>query len=284
MAFLDHIRRCNAHSLADFVPFHVGAIKVGWIRRPLSLELRRFGALFHVFEDLVHLNPDLRTPADRTAAVAEAIAALVEDGLVDRSRGEFYPVIARPGAEPLFDIDRGAATHFGIVNRGFHLNGVVGEGAGARMWVARRAPTKTTYPGKLDNMVAGGHPSGISARQNLIKECAEEAGIPETLAARAVPVSMVSYTMEVPQGLRRHAFWAYDLAVPAEFVPQPIDGEVEGFTLMPADEVAGIVETSDAFKYNCSLVIIDWLMRTGRIDPEHPDYLDLAIGLHQPWP
>ena len=87
MAFLDHVRFCNTYTLADFVPFRVGTARVGWIRRPLSLELRRFGALFHVFEDLVHLDPDLRTPGDRTKAVADAVAALAEDGLIGRRRG-----------------------------------------------------------------------------------------------------------------------------------------------------------------------------------------------------
>lgn len=284
MAFLDHIRRCNAYSLADFVPFHVGPAKIGWVRRSLSLELMRFGSLFHVFEDLVHLEPNLRTPADRTAAVGEALAALVEDGLVSRLRGEMYPVMERPGGEVLFEMDRGAVTEFGIVNRGFHLNGLVGTGPQTRMWVARRALTKSTYPGMLDNMVAGGHPSGLTAYENLLKECAEEAGIPAAIAAQAVPVSMVSYTMEVPSGLRRHAFWAYDLQVPEDFTPVAVDGEVHEFMLMPVEEVARIVETGEAFKYNCSLVVIDWLMRTGRIDPEHPDFLDLSVGLHQPWP
>lgn len=284
MAFLDHVRLCNTYSLADFVPFRVGPAKVGWIRRPLSLELRRFGGLFHVFEDLVHLEPELRTPEDRTRALADAVAALAEDGLVGGLRGEAYPAMERPGGEILFEIDRGAVTEFGIVNRGFHLNGLVGEGGDTRMWVARRSLTKTTFPGKLDNMVAGGHPSGLSAHENLLKECAEEAGMPAALAARAVPVSMVSYTMEVPEGLRRHAFWSYDLQVPEDFVPVPVDGEVHDFTLMPVEETARIVETTDEFKYNCNLVVIDWLMRTGRIDPEHPDYLELSVGLHQPWP
>ncbi|HEY9569208.1 MAG TPA: DUF4743 domain-containing protein [Thalassobaculum sp.] len=284
MAFLDHIRACNAYSLADFVPFHVGTARVGWIRRPFSLELMRFGTLFHVFEDLVHLEPDLRTPADRTAAVADALAALAEDGLTERLRGEMYPVIERLGAEPLFDMDRGAVTAFGIANRGFHLNGLVGAGDATRMWIARRALDKTTYPGKLDNMVAGGHPAGLTPLQNLLKECAEEAGLPEALARRARPVSMVSYTMEVPEGLRRHAFWAYDLDVPASFVPEPVDGEVDSFTLLPVDAVAGLVEGSDDFQYNCNLVIIDWLMRSGRIDAEHPDFHEIAVGLHQPWP
>src|SRR3546814_12672169 len=107
-----------------------------------------------------------------------------------------YPVIERLGAEPLFDMDRGAVTAFGIANRGFHLNGLVGAGDAPRMWIARRALDKTTYPGKLDNMVAGGHPAGLTPLQNLLKESDEEAGLPEAPARRAPPGSGVRDTEE----------------------------------------------------------------------------------------
>jgi hypothetical protein len=145
MAFLDHIRHCNAHDLSDFVPFHVGPARVGLMRRAFSLELRRFGTLFHVFEDLVHLEPRLTTPEARTDAVDEAVRALSADGILGRPRDEPYPVIETFASEPVFDIDRSAATAFGIINRGFHLNGVVGNGSDARMWVARRAWDKCLF-------------------------------------------------------------------------------------------------------------------------------------------
>src|SRR3546814_15098020 len=98
-----------------------------------------------------------------------------------------YPVIERLGAEPLFDMDRGAVTAFGIANRGFHLNGLVGAGDATRMWIARRALDKTTYPGKLENMVAGGHPAGLLPLQNLLKECTEEDGLPGARALGRAP-------------------------------------------------------------------------------------------------
>lgn len=284
MAYLDHIRRCNAHDMRDFVPFRFREARIGWVRRGFSLELRRFPGLFHVFEDLVHLEPTLASAGDRTEAVAGALETLASDGVIGPLRGEPYPVLERPGDEPLFEMDRRATTAFGVVNMGFHLNGLVGDGDGARMWLARRAPDKTTYPNMLDNLVAGGQPAGISPAENVVKECAEEAGIPETLARRAIAVSATSYTMEVPEGLRRHAMWCYDLDVPADFRPEPVDGEVGSFELRPVDEVAEIVETSEDFKYNCNLVVIDWLIRSGRIGPEHPDYLDLCLGLRSPWP
>ena len=46
------------------------------------------------------------------------------------------------------------------------------------MWIGRRARDKPTFPGMLDNFVAGGQPIGIGLMDNLIKEAAEEAGVP----------------------------------------------------------------------------------------------------------
>ena len=45
---------------------------------------------------------------------------------------------------------------------------------GLCLWVARRSVNKPNWPGKLDHIVAGGQPYGISVMENVIKECEEE--------------------------------------------------------------------------------------------------------------
>ena len=50
---------------------------------------------------------------------------------------------------------------------------------------------------------------------------------------------------------------------------------------MPWERVAEIVRDTDEFKFNCNLVIIDFLIRHGLITPDHPDYLALAAGLRR---
>ena len=50
-----------------------------------------------------------------------------------------------------------------------------------KIWVPKRAKTKQTWPGYLDNSVAGGLPSGLSPFECLVKEVMEEASIPEDL-------------------------------------------------------------------------------------------------------
>ncbi len=67
--------------------------------------------------------------------------------------------------------------------------------------------------------------------------------------------------------------------MPPGFVPANRDGEISEFFLWPLDKVIETVRDSDDFKFNCSLVIIDFLIRRGFIEPDHPDYLELLSGL-----
>jgi hypothetical protein len=149
------------------------------------------------------------------------------------------------------------------------------------LWIGTRARDKLVAPGKLDNLVAGGQPVGLGLTENLIKECAEEADIPEALARQARAVGAITYAMAVPEGLRADTLFVYDLALDPSFVPRNTDGELESFALWPAQLVAERVRTTDDFKFNVNLVIIDFLIRHGLLPPEHPEYLDLVFGLHR---
>lgn len=84
------------------------------------------------------------------------------------------------------------------------MNGYVEHGDGRKeMWVARRSKSKPTWPGKLDHIVAGGQPYGLSPSENMVKECEEEAGIDGAIAKHAVPVGAVSYCSKQKNGLKR---------------------------------------------------------------------------------
>ena len=126
-----------------------------------------------------------------------------------------------------------------------------------------------------------GQPIGIGLKENLIKECAEEAAIPRDLAERAIPVGAISYTHEMEDGLKPDVQFVYDLELPGDFVPHNTDGELEDFYLWPIEQVAETVRDTTEFKFNCNLVIIDFLVRHGLIPPEDPDYLDIVAGLHR---
>ena len=280
MSFLDRINQCKAPDLSAYLPFIVGGEVVGYVKPDFAAALKDYPDTFVCGDESVALNEHLSGPDNRTAAVGEVLEALMQRGDLPGWRGEKYKVATSFSAPTLFDIERAAVAPFGIIGYGVHLNGVVLTDDGLSMWIARRSLSKPTGPGKLDQIVAGGQPGGISLKDNLLKECAEEAAIPAIIAAASVPVGAISYVTERPEGLRRDVLFNYDLALPADFRPDNTDGEVEDFQLMELDAVAARVGEGEDFKFNCSLVVIDFLMRHGYIEADHPDYIDLINGLH----
>ena len=46
-----------------------------------------------------------------------------------------------------------------------------------------------------------------------------------------------------------------------------------------AETLFGIVDGTDDFKFNCNLVLIDFFIRHGMLDPDHADYVAIAKGL-----
>jgi hypothetical protein len=285
VAYGDHVAVCDAHDLADFVAFEAAGEGVGWIPRPLARRLAGFADVFEVAGGTVRLARGLADAKARTRALADVVAVLRAEGRVPLWRDEAYAVAAEPGGRLLFEIERGAAALFGVRARGVHVNGFVrGDDGGLSLWIARRSATASVAPGALDNMVAGGLPAGLTIPENLAKECAEEAAIPAELSALARPVGEIAYTMAREGGLRRDTLFCFDLALPAAFRPRNMDGEVAEFRLLPALEVAKIVEESDAFKFNCNLVIIHFLLRHGLIGPDHPEHPALSARLLGPPP
>lgn len=281
MSLLDHIKACNTYRAADFRPLLLGAVRIGWVRHDNAAALRRFPAIFAVADDAVTLTASGGFEA-LSDAVDRVIEALVDEGRIEKWRHEDFAVVPRWGEKPLFKLDRGAVGFFGIRSYGVHLNGVRRDADALRLWIGRRAGDKKVAPNKLDNMVAGGIGHGHGLVETLIKEAAEEAALPEALAARAMPVGALTYRMANAAGMREDVLFVFDLDIPADFTPRNTDGEIAAFHLMPARDVVERVRASDEFKFNVNLVIIDFALRYGLITPEEPDYLDVVTGLRAP--
>jgi isopentenyldiphosphate isomerase len=279
MAFLDRIRECNAHDLANFRPFIVAGQRVGWVRHAFADMLAEFDDVFDVVREAVRLSDRYGDFDARSAALDRVVRTLESRKVIKGRRDEFYPISTGFAAKPLARIERAAIPPFGIRAYGVHMNGYVRKADGIHMWIGRRAKGKHTYPGMLDNTVAGGQPMGIGLLDNLVKECQEEAAIPEALARRAMPVGAITYCMEADDGLKPDVQFCYDLELPPDFVPRNTDGEIDDFMLWPVDKVASVVRDTTEFKFNCNLVVIDFLVRHGLIPPDHPDYLDIVRGL-----
>lgn len=250
--FLRHIRACNNARLpGNRLAFRIGAAQVGWVTPDFAARLAECPE--------IHAGLDGLTLAD--AAALPVIARRLSDAGCFRWRREAFDIRAEPDGPVLAQLDRGALPSFGVLALGVHVNGLVRRLDGLHLWVARRAANKALDPGKLDHIVAGGVPSGLTPGETLVKEAEEEAAIPSELAVQAVRVGQISYAMERAEGLRRDLLHCYDLEMPEAFVPRAADGEVEAFELWPIDRVMRTVRDTDDFKFNVNLVLIDLFLR-----------------------
>ncbi len=282
MSYLDHIRACNNLDLAHFRPFEIDGRAVGWVHRKNIKTLTAYADVFVINEERVTLVSDLDDFETRSAAVAPVVEGLAASGATLAPRAEFYAISEDRHLPPLMQIERSAVPFFGVQASGVHMNGYVRRADGLHMWIARRASGKMTYPGMLDNMVAGGQPLGLGLKENMIKECAEEAGIPQEIARTVRAVGMIDYNHQSEDTAKPDRQYCYDLELPETFQPVAADGEVGEFMMWPIEKVAKVVRDTYKFKFNCNLVIIDFLIRHGVLDPDtEPDYAAICLGLRR---
>ncbi|KAK2000650.1 NUDIX domain-containing protein [Colletotrichum falcatum] len=205
-------------------------------------------------------------------------------------RDELWPVYGRNG-ELLFDIERAASGLFGVMRYGVHMTAFVrcpNASHGIKIWVPRRSPTKSTFPGMLDNTVAGGLMTGEDPFECVIREADEEASLPEQIVrhqAKYVGGVTYIYITEAEAGeeglIYPEVQWVYDLELPEDIVPQPKDGEVAEFSLCTVEQVQeGLAQGQ--WKPNCALVIVDFFIRHGILTADNePDYDQIVRRIHR---
>lgn len=277
-----HVHACNLPVTEPLHPWLIEGQIVGWVRPSILQLCAEYPGVFVLADQQLELDTALTDFDQRTQALADATEHMARAGHILPPMGEPFPVTPAGREQAKCIIDRSASAYFGVRSFGQHLNGIVHKPDGLYMWIGRRARDRLIFPGKLDQMVAGGLPWGVSLEENLLKEAHEEASVPGWLAAQAQAVSVVTYNRLAERGFRPDVIYCYDLELPEDFVPQNHDGEVEEFQLLPIGEVMRLVLHTDEFKLNCNLVIVDFLLRQGYISPDHPEYLALSIGLRQP--
>jgi 8-oxo-dGTP pyrophosphatase MutT (NUDIX family) len=250
---LAHIAACRTAVLPGIrLPLYAGGQLIGYLTQANAARLMAVEPGVAVMAAQVEMNPALLPRLNELAAAM---------GMP--MRAENFDVRADADGPSLGVLDRGALPSFGVIGVGVHLNGLVRRADGLHLWVAKRAADKKLDPGKLDHLVAGGVPAGYAPFEALLKEAEEEAGLPEAMAAQARQVAVFKYNMERPEGLRRDVLYAYDIDLPENFIPHPMDGEVESFALWPLAHVAETLARTDEFKFNVTLVLIDLLLRQG---------------------
>jgi 8-oxo-dGTP pyrophosphatase MutT (NUDIX family) len=234
------------------------------------------------------------TEKERSEAVAATCAYWRQNKtfeVLSGWRDELYSVYGRDN-ELLFTVERSASPLFGVVTYGIHMTCYAKSpesSHGIKIWVPRRAKTKSTYAGMLDNSVAGGVATGGEPLECLIRESDEEASLPEELVREKVKAQgtiTYIYIREPRAGgesglIQPECQYVYDLELPDDVVPKPNDSEVEEFYLWTVEEVQGALARGE-FKPNCSLLILDFFVRWGILTEENEkDYGEIKRRLHR---
>ena len=158
-----------------------------------------------------------------------------------------------------------------------------------RLWIPRRAATKQTYGGMLDNTVAGGMATGETPLLCVVREASEEASLPEAFVKQnAKPAGTVSYfhIRDHRAGgetglLQPEVQFIYDLELPDHVKPAPCDDEVEQFYLLSVPECKEKLAKGE-FKPNCAAVLLDFFVRWGFLTAdEESDYVAIVSRLHR---
>jgi 8-oxo-dGTP pyrophosphatase MutT (NUDIX family) len=270
-----------------------------------------------VLDALMRAPPEIRGPMDfnpttRTVALfqepsAEAERTKLVSGLtaywrenqtfriLKGWRNELWPVYSKSG-EVLFSMERAAMGLFGTTRYGVHMTAFVRRRDADskydfRIWVPKRSANKSTYPGMLDNTVAGGLMTNEDPFECIIREADEEASLPEHIVrARATETGTVTYiyiTDERSGGDAGYIYpecqWVYDLELPDDgsVIPEPKDGEVDSFTLRTVEEIQEQL-AQGLWKPNCAVVMLDFFLRHGVYTPENePDFEVLQARAHR---
>lgn len=223
-----------------FVPLFAGRARIGWLRPELAARLGSWPKVFKsTAEQVTLVDP---------GALAAVVEELAEEGFIPGWRNERYRIADS------FEVERAAARPFGFATQAVHMNGIVADS----MWLARRAETKPTDPGMLDNLVGGGMTAGFSQEQVLIKEAWEEAGVPAQLARRAKRGGTIELLREVPEGVQCELIHVYHLELPVDFTPQNQDGEVAEVKRVPLDEALRLARDTEEMTVDAALVALDY--------------------------
>ncbi|KAL1587485.1 hypothetical protein WHR41_03823 [Cladosporium halotolerans] len=221
------------------------------------------------------------------AATAEAMRATDHFKILRGWRDELYAVYG-PKRELLFSIERAASALFGIVTYGCHMMAYTKKDGELKLWVPRRAATKQTYGGMLDNTVAGGIATGESPFECIVREAGEEASLPEDLVrkdAKAVGTVTYFHIRDHRAGgetrlLQPEVQYVYDIELPEDVEPKPSDDEVEAFELMTIDETKVALRNGE-FKPNCAVVLLDFFVRHGILTSDDEGYIEIVARLHR---
>ncbi|WP_148317767.1 NUDIX hydrolase [Achromobacter xylosoxidans] len=155
-------------------------------------------------------------------------------------------------------IERAAVRPLGLLTKAVHLNAWTPDG---RIWIARRALSKSTDPGMWDTLVGGLAGSGEPLESALVRECGEEAGLDAPDLTRRSPLrTILRIHRRLPEGYQVEDVLTSTCVLAADARPANRDGEVMEIAAADVDTVVRRVAEGE-FTLEAALVIIEDIMQ-----------------------
>ncbi len=196
-------------------------------------------------------------PGPELDAVLERAAILLRDANCLRGwRDELLDVVA--GDDKLGVMERTALRPFGLPTKAVHLNAWTPDG---RLWVARRALSKSTDPGMWDTLVGGLAGSGEDLETALVRECGEEAGLDEPDLINRTPLrTILRIHRRLPEGYQVEDVLTSTCVLAADASPANRDGEVMEIRAIEVAEAVRLLAEGE-FTLEAALVIAEDILR-----------------------
>lgn len=198
---------------------------------------------------------------------------------------EDFPIYSATG-EHVLTMNGCGVDMLGIVNFSVHMIGWVMTAEGVKIWVPRRAMTKMSYPGMLDNTVGGSLPVGEKPIDGIVRECEEEICLDQTytranIRPRGTNSFQLTQTDSQHTGCQHQVQYLYEMELRQDIVPKIGDGEVGELHLKTIDEVREAMKNGE-FKLSCNMTYLAFLIRHGYINAENePDLPEICSRLNR---
>lgn len=269
LAALEEMLQNTARSVpVDFMPIHLskgleGEQVIGHLNPEFISYLQE--SLRSESIPLISIKSDrltiqLSRPKELSASLYQLADKMRAGGYVPGWRNEDFAWLDQSGHQ-CFRLERAAFRTFGFQSMATHINGYTKSGL---LWLGRRSETKSTDPGKLDNMAAGGISADETPWVCAKRELWEESGVPPQIADQVEPIGRIHMRRPISgRGFHDEQLYIYDLELPDQFIPTNHDGEVSGFIHISLAEAAARI-LADEFTSDAAFVTADYILRRNK--------------------
>lgn len=210
MNLIEVVRQCHNHdpwqdtTLKPLLLSSKG-VQLGFIREVVAKAIQESGGQVAFAWDKegtkYWIKDELQSQSDRSNALRKVVEDWRDQNLFPDPlkgwRNELYAVFGTSSEEKgstscVFHLERSACALFGFATFGVHATAYTVPDY--HIWVPKRASTKATWPGYLDNSAAGGISAGDMPFESMVRECGEEAGLEEDVVRRLMKqTGVISY-------------------------------------------------------------------------------------------